>query len=362
MNTQTKKELNRIRLHNLIFAIKHLPWLHIFVFIISITIASAVFYFFASRCFKTVDANSILTNLLTVNAVFSAILITYLFSRITWSKDRKLETLNEAISLSRKITEFRRILNKLTYYYQVWTNDNATKSLIDYGKFKHIDFYDYRLSMISDYKPKNKELIQELYNHENFKEGQSTLYLAMVSLVRNRNNPEYEFQEELYKDFEHNGLYNIKAVEKWLDCDIFNTIWYWLDQNYNFINYKALSSDKEFILSAASRINKKYEGHELNNELLKELADDFSSHYLKELYIRLKDLKKGVTDLNLLIMTLITVSLIFGVLLPFVLLLISSKSIWFGLIVAILASLNSGLISYFILRFPTLINKELKWT
>ncbi len=339
-----------------------MPWVHILVTFISLLVACAIFYVFAATCFKTVDSKSILTNLLTVNAVFSAILITYLFSRITWSKERKLETLKESISLSQKLTDFRRILNKLTYYYKVWADDNAAKSLIDHGKFKHIDFYDYKLSMISDYEPKNKKLIRELYDHQNFKEGESTLYLAMVSLVRNRNNPRYEYQEELYKDFEHNGLYNIKAVEKWLNCEIFGSIWYWLDQNNNYISYHALNNDKEYILSAASRINKKYEGHDLNNDLLKELSDDFNSHYLKELHIRLKELTKGVTDLNLLIITLITVSLVFGVLLPFILLFIPSKTIWHEPIVAVLASINSGLITYFILRFPTLINKELKWT
>lgn len=344
------------------FDIKHFNWLHFFVLLVSIGVVWGVFYLFASNCFKTIDTNSVLTNLLTVNAVFSAILITYLFSRITWSKERKLETLKEAISLSQKITEFRRILNKLTYYYQVWDDDNATKSLIDHGKFKHIDYFDYRLSSISDYVPKDKELIDQLFKHDNYKEGQSTLYLAMVSLVRNRKKPRYEFQEELYKDFEHNGLYNIKAVEKWLEVEIFGTIWYWLDKDYNYINYAALRNDRDYILSAASRINSKYEGKDLDNELLKELADDFNSHYLKELYIRLKELKKGVSDLNLLILSLITVSLIFGVLAPITLLFISSQSIWYVISVAALASINTGIISYFILRFPTLINNELKWT
>jgi hypothetical protein len=216
--------------------------------------------------------------------------------------------------------------------------------------------------MISDYDPENKKLIKELFEHNDFKEDQSTLYLAMVSLVRNRNNPNYEYQEELYKDFEHNGLYNIKVIEKWLECEIFNIIYYWLDKNYQFINFTALRTDKDYILAAACRINKKYEGHLLENSLLKELADDFSEHYLKELYFRLKDLKKGLTDLNLMIIILIAISLAFGVLTPFILLLIQAHNFWFSTLVAISASINAGLISYFIIRFPILINRELKWT
>lgn len=362
MRPETKFDKFKILIRKLVYKTKQMPWGHFVVIIFCALISWLVFYLLKLDFFKSLDTKSTLTNLLTVNGVFSAILITYLFSRITWSKERKLEIFREAVTLSQKITDFRRILNKLTYYYQVWENDNATKSLIDHGKFKSIDFYDYRLSMISDYEPENKKLIMELFEHNDFKEGQSTLYLAMVSLVRNRKNPNYEYQEELYKDFEHNGLYNIKVVEKWLDCEIFGTICYWLDKNYQFINFTALRTDKDYILAAASRINKKYEGQPLENSLLKELADDFSEHYLKELYFRLKELKKGLTDLNLLIIFLIAISLVFGVLTPFILLLIQANTFWFSTLVAITASINAGLISYFIIRFPTLINRELKWT
>lgn len=99
----------------------------------------------------------------------------------------------------------------------------------------------------------------------------------------------------------------------------------------------------------------------MNNDLIKELSDNFNSYHIKELHIRLNELKKGVSDVNLLVLSLITISLIFGVLLPFILLFITSQSLWYRLTVAALASINSGLITYFILRFPTLINKDLKW-
>lgn len=357
----TLKDKMKFRIKRLFNAFKNLPWLHISVLIICFLLSSSVFLVLKCNCFKTFDTTNTLTNLLTVNGVFSAILITYLFSRITWSKERKLEIYKDTISLSQKITEYRRVLNKLTTYYKVWNNDKITKSLIDHGKFKTIDFYDYRLSSISDYEPHNYQLIKEFRAHDDFNEGRSTLYLAMVSLVKNRNNPDFEWQEELYKDYEVNGIYNIKAVEKWIECGIFRTICYWLDQDYDFMNYTALKNDNEYILSAITRIDKKYEGQPLSNNLLKEITDDFDSHYIKELYMRQKELKKGITDLNLIIIILISFSLIFGVLMPFGLLLIQTKDHWFSFMVGIVASVNTGLISYFILRFPTLISRELKW-
>ncbi len=341
--------------------IKHLPWENFILIAVCSLLSLYVFYQIRTNPQIKLDAGATLRNLLTINGIFSAILITYLFTRITWSKDRKLELYDEAISLSQKITEFRRILYKLTLYYNVWSEDKYAKKLIDHGKFKHIDFYDYRLKMLRDYKSKDALLIDEFYNHENFSEGISTLYLAMVSLIKNRKS-EFLIQEELYNDFQHKDLYDFNTVVRWIECGIMSTIWYWLNQNQNWIYYDALSkNDKEYILAAASRINSKHEGKELSNKLLEELAGDMDAHYLKELYSRLRSLKKGIQDLNLLIIILISFSLFFGILVPFLLFLLSSTEFWYSTSVALIASINAGLISYFILKFPFLINKELKW-
>jgi len=361
MTINKKNKLPKLTFRRLYYRMQGFPWGNAAILIICGLLASFVFYQLNSTSFEAFDTTATLTNLLTVNGVFSAILITYLFSRIIWTKDRKLELLREAISISQKITEFRRILNKLTYFYDVWDNDKQTKSLIDYGKFKHIDFYDYRLKMISDYEPANAKLIDEFYKHGDFSEGKSTLYLAMVSLVRDRKS-DYQYQKELYKDFKHKEIYNFKIVERWLECEIMGIISSRLAGNTNWIKYLALRNEKAYILAAATRIDKKYEGQELNNELIKEIADDMSSYYLNELYVCLMDLKKGINDLNLLIIILISFSLFFGVLTPFILLLVSSKELWFTIVVALTAAINTGLMSYFIFRFPFLINKELKWT
>ena len=348
-------------LKNWLYKIKK-NWESLLSISLSLILGWLVFGFLSLKRYESFDTTATLSNILTTNGVFSAILITYLFSRTSWIQERKLDHYREAIELSQKITDFRRILDKLTDYYNVWHSDIQTKNLIDHGKFNQIEFYDYRLYNISDYMPENAALIDEMGKHEHFSEGISTLYLAMVSLVRNRKSKIHR-TPELYKDFKHNGIYNIKVVEKWIECDIFNTIWYWCNQDQSWINYRNLSNDRDYILSAAARINKKYEGVDLNNNLIKELADDFSSHYINELYTCLKSLKKGLNNLNLIFVILIFFSLLFGVLAPSViLLLVNSGEDWLKPAVAIIAMINIQLISYFILRFPFLINSELKWT
>lgn len=323
-------------------------------------IGISIYHFIDKSKLSFPVVNTIISSILTINGVFSAILITYLFTRITWAKDRKLEIHEEAISLSQKVTEFRRVLNILISYYGVWKSDDKTKSLLDFNEYKHVEYYDYRLMTRVDYNPEKHPLIEKLYKDPNFSEGQSVLYLAISTLVKQRKS-DNAWQQELYKDYQHKGIYNVEIVEKWLEFDIMDTIAYWFGDNYIMINFHALKKHNDFIIAAAGRINKKYEHYELNNKLIRELAEDMSSHYIRELYTCLNFLKKGIESLNLLIIILISVSTTFGVLLPFLLLLIISENDFFPTIVVTVAAINASLIFYFITKFPFLINKELKW-
>lgn len=332
----------------------------ILLVLIGIGIGLIIFFYLSKSKLSFTNANTILTSILTINGVFSAILITYLFTRITWTKDRKLEIQKEAINLSQKVTEFRRILNVLISYYGVWESDKETKSLLDFSEFKHIEYYDYRQMIRVDYKPEKHPLIEKLYKDPNFSEGQSVLYLAISTLVKQRK-ADYVWQQELYKDYQHKGIYNPRIVEKWMEYGIMDTIAYWLGNNYRMIHFYALRDHHEFILAAATRINKKYEHYEVDNKLIRELAEDMSAHYVTDLYSCLNILKKGIESLNLLIIVLISFSTIFGVLLPFLLLLIISENSFFPPIINIVATVNASLISYFIIKFPFLINRELKW-
>ena len=61
--------------------------------------------------------------------MFSAILVTYFFNRISITLDSKKEDYNDAVIFSQKITDFSRILKRLTDFYGVWQNDESTKGL-----------------------------------------------------------------------------------------------------------------------------------------------------------------------------------------------------------------------------------------
>ncbi len=352
-----------IKITNLISIIYNrilkLPWENIFILLACISIGILTFLFINEESIGGESGERIISNILTINGVFSAILITYLFTRVTWGQEMKKELFSEAIGICQKITEYRRILNKLTFYYNVWDNDAQTKSLVD-GRFKSIDFYDYRMMSISDYKPKNHELIEELWKHKDFKEGKSGLFLAMVSLVGKRSES-FVYHEELYKDFEIKGTYNPDVIEKWINCGISGTITYWLKDDNNWINYSALSvADRDEVKAAAGRINAKYLNYELNNKLIREISEDMEEHYFIELHRTYKELRKGLTGINLILVGLTSISIICGILIPFILFIIPFDDSVIWPVKGVIA-INVGMIIFFLLKFPLVMNREMKW-
>jgi hypothetical protein len=343
------------------FEIIRLPWEDISIGLVAIFVFNMVSYQIRRYFVNAIEVNTILSNLLVINGVFSAILLTYLFSRITWSKDRKYEALKDAFVLSQKLTEFRRILNTLIGYYNVWQDDNATKSLFDSGKYRTVDYCDFRSQSLREPSPKDSPLIDELKKEQRFSEGISTLYLAMISLVKDRRRTDFHYQEELQNDYEFKGLYDIRALGKWIDQGIFGTIWYRLNSENPWIRYSALDKKRiKYIHDCAVRINSKYESYTVDNTLIKELAGDFNEKYAHELYEQLVYLKKGIRGINVMLVILISCSLLIGVLCPLLLLLMPSQDYWYKQTLARVAAANAAMISYFLIKFPFQINRELK--
>lgn len=299
--------------------------------------------------------------LLTTNSIFIAILISYFLNRVTWTKEFKSKTFSEAEIISLKITDYRRILKILTSYYQVWKNQESTKSLFDHGKYKNVDFFDFQrhISSAEDYK--ERELYQNLFDNENYLEGQSTTYLAMVSLVNDRTYDGYYYDETLYKDFEIEGVYTLKTVNRWMESNMFGSIAYWLNGGTDWINYTALKKHKKEVLFFAGRISKKYSKYEFNDRLIEELSEDMNSHYIPKLIEKLEYLEEGIVGLNLFLLTLISLSSIFGVLFPLLLLLIDNKVSFYYDISSIVISINIVMISIFILKFPFLVRREIQF-
>ncbi|MBA0885295.1 hypothetical protein [Flavobacterium undicola] len=198
------------------------------IYPISIGFGFFVFFSLPENYLLRIKLDSLFSYLLTTNSIFIAILISYFLNRITWIKEIKKNVFIEAVEISRKITDYRRIVDVLTKYYQVWKNqDQNTKSLLEHGRFKNVDYYDYKMDFISDSNPEQKKIHEDLFENENFKEGISSVYLAMISLVKNRKYEGYYYDETLFKDFQIDGIYNYEVINKWIKSNIAGTIAYW---------------------------------------------------------------------------------------------------------------------------------------
>ena len=207
--------------YSVIYKLKNWNWIMIILGIISIEIAVLEFLSLYNRTTELEFSKNSLELILTINGLFSAILVTYFFNRITLTHNYKKETYDEAVKYSQKITEFRRICAKLTEHYGVWTSDESTKSLLEHNEYKHVDYYEYKMYYKSDYRPDKKDLIiiEKLRRDKRYSEGISDLFLGMISLVNNRKNRYIDRPTELYKDFQKKGIYKLEYIENCVGCD-----------------------------------------------------------------------------------------------------------------------------------------------
>ncbi len=356
------KEIKR-KAYYVFYEIISWDWILITIGILSLVVAILIFLRLHFYIFELVVKES-LELILTFNGLFSAILVTYFFNRISRVLDFKKEHYDEAVIFSQKITDFRRILKKLTDFYQVWESDDATKSLLESGKYKNIDYFDFKLSSFSDYSPKDIKLIEELKSDPRYREGQSDLYLGMISLVENRKSDFRMFDSELYKDFQTKGIYQLQFIANCVEIDYAGRLGYWFREDYLMIRYQRLSADsKQYILEALERIDsKKYKKAVLNNATMAEICDDMNEHYFKELHKRLVVLRKGLSPFNILIYLILIMSLIFGVLLPFAMYFFFEPSRIQKFITEGLIGINFGLLFFFIFSLYRLVKKEITWT
>ncbi|MFH6948217.1 hypothetical protein ACHRV6_07005 [Flavobacterium sp. FlaQc-51] len=358
-----KAEIIR-RFYLILYKIKNWDWNLILLGFISLQIAILIFvrlHFYNI----TIDLKSSLELILTFNGLFSAILMSYFFNRISRTLDSKKEDYEEAVMFSQKITDFRRILKKLTDFYNVWQNDESTKGLFLSGKYKNVDYFDFKLSSYSDYEPKDINIIHDLYKEPRYLDGQSDLYLGMISLVDNRKSQYREYDSILYKTHQTKGIYNLKFISNCVEIDYAGRLASRLRTDYEYIRYNNLSTEsKNYILELLERIDsKKFQNAELNNATMVEVCEDMNEHYFKELNKLLLRLNMGLSTFNLLIYLILILCLIFGVLLPFLTYFIFDETtVLKKVITEILIGVNFALLFFFIFSLYSLVKKEITWT
>lgn len=339
--------------------LKFRNWVQILWIIIALELSLFVFIWINHHNPSLYDVDNSLELILTINGLFSAILITYFFNRIVWIKEQRKEVYKESQFYSQKITDFRRILNILTRYYGVWVSDEATKSLLSHGAYKHIDYFDYKLESFSDYESADHKLIIQLMDDERHGDI-SDLYLAMISLVTNRKSWLQIPDSELYGHYQRKGIYTYKFVERCMNIEYVSRMSYWFDNNFHFINYNNLGQqNRQEILEIAKRIDEKYDGRDLDNRLMADLCRDIHDFYFTELYNNLLVLRKGISPNDRVIYVMIIFSLLFGVFLPFSVYTIINEIGLKRILSEILVAINLGMLLFLITNLYRIVKQDL---
>lgn len=88
------------------------------------------------------EINQLLNNIIHFSGIFSAILITFIVSKVFQIRQERLERRNEIVKFANTTTDFRRIARVLNNCWGFWNKDMKNK--MD-NKYKALNFFDLHL-------------------------------------------------------------------------------------------------------------------------------------------------------------------------------------------------------------------------
>lgn len=332
-------------------------WIFLFLMLLAISLTTL---FYSYPIIKPDELNSLLANVIQFAGIFSAILITFIISKVFQIRQEKLQVFNAAESISNKVTHFRRIARIIINCRGFWQSQMRT--YVDQN-FQYLTKFDMRNFDLPDNDP--TEILRKRYYAEQNTDNPNyygvELYMDLKSLVLDYGYPEWE----LYDDFDRNGVYSNELVEKWIHYHS-GDLWYflvneWSQYDLTFHIHAFSKADKEKILGLATKIDEKYKGRELDNKLLGDIGSDFISYYFPMLYEKTDYLSKGLPPLLIILLVILTITVSCGVILPII---INSTAIEFQarevLTYLSLTILICSLV-YFLLKFRKLMESVIRF-
>lgn len=106
--------------------------------------------------------------------------------------------------------------------------------MLDYGKYKNLDYWEFHYSSFSDSEKVDKEVITKIVGHKDFEEGATDVCLGLLSFARNRKSEFYEHDSGLHGDYQRKRIYSLHFTKKCIEIGYFGWLWYWFDHDYHF--------------------------------------------------------------------------------------------------------------------------------
>lgn len=306
---------------------------------------------------KEESINTLLNNIFQFSGIFSALLISFIISKIFHTRQEKLNRLKEIISLSNRTTDFRRICKILFDEDEFWNEEMRRKMM---GKYKPISYFHIHLDITRSQRIEN--LIGEYHKDKN-KIG-ADFFLGVKSLLSGSRKV---FELELYDDYDHNIVYPLKLVEFWYGANSANTFWYYLENKWHTyntaFNFGAFSqSDQESIIALAKKINKKkYRAAVFDKDLLVSIGNDFNSHIFPRLFRLTYYNEKGLSETINFLIRILVIIMVFGVFIPLWLSSIIISNINLKIIISNISIIFLSLsIVYLLFNFKVILKNEIK--
>lgn len=250
-------------------------------------------------------------NLFTFSSIFSAILITFIISKIFQIRNEKLDIRLKIISFCNKVTNLRRICEKIISNYEVWNSETKLKLDNKYKFLSYQNLYD------QDNKP--EKLIYEFINDKELRGA--NFYIALRDLVKRNGR---KFNLELYGDYDEDIIYSLETISIWNGNSNANAFFYYLDHKYTIYNQSILidnltTEEKSEIENLAKKINKeKYQDRIFDRHLLVDIGNDFENEIFPKLYNLLYEFNDNFSNTFNYTLTLLYSIVFFGVFIPMI--------------------------------------------
>ena len=307
---------------------------------------------------------NILSNFFDFSSIFAGILITYLITQVFQIKQERLSNKNEIEDLSTKLTNFRRICHVLLNSYNIW--DKSVKQYLDYkhSNLSYFDFHKNRLVESNKY-PESCALVRKYFDDKHSpNEIVTKFYTALRCLVLNKLTQGL-FLYERYDNYKIN--YPLDLIQLWYDSECASTFYLALDSEKdcteNLFNISRLHYELEVkpINEFLHEIDKqKYSNRKIDNNLLLELGDDFSSQYIPRLWFLVFQISQKIPFIVRVLFYGLILFVITGVIIPLFCLSVKLKAEQLGFLTYLSVFSVLMTLIVFILFFDLIINREVQ--
>ena len=250
---------------------------------------------------------------LNVASIISAILITYLTSKVLQLRQERLAILPQITSLTQKVHQFRTITNVLYHSWDFWAPGLKNYMQKEYPNLTYGEAFKL---VFENEKSRDSKALQ--YPSDEKMGDTKDLYLQLRSFV----DKQYTIDVTLYSEFEIPVFYTLDILQDWRDygsasalCRFFN--WHYHDYKGDFNFEKLRANERSIIEDSAMRIDAiRYKDIKTSPELLDMLGKQFHEEILPKLINLQHSIQGGFTRLVQFLLSTLVILIFSGVLYP----------------------------------------------